>query len=463
MGTFVLIVTAATMVLSAVLGFLVLTRMKSEKREYIVMAIFCIVVGELGYILEMLANTADGGLTAMRIMYLGFGLVAPLFLMFVQKYCDRALPKAINILIFVSALAIILLQWTTDRHLLFYSDFWYDDVSAVNNLAVVPGPLYLLNVVHPTVCVVLSVAIILSKMRSVKRGQRTNLYLLIFGALTPVLAGFLFVLGPSLAGANYGPIFFGVSILILYWGLFRHDLMENEETLRSKTWLRDMIAHISHDLRTPLSVLSVNLETLLGQAETQSSTEYQRQVRAAYQKNLDLQRLTNNLFQVTRIEAGSNLYSLQWVSLLDLLVRVKEKHDEFLDDREILFDITVSQDREIAIDPQFIYSVFDNVIYNAARHTPNGGSITISTENREAATVVTITDTGSGVAPEHLPHIFERFYKGGPARGSKEGESGLGLYIVKSIMEGSGGSVAAQGEEGSGLSIVLSFPVKNTS
>ena len=448
------------MISSAVFGFLTLTRMKSTKREYIVMATFFIVLVELGYLLEMMAGTTDGGLTAMRVMYLGGGFIAPLFMMFAQDYCEIRLPKIVNIAVFVSAAFIVVLMWTTDRHMLFYASFWYDDISLVNNLAVERGPLYPLCVFHPAICVAMTLWIIIKKMLASREKKRINFYLMILGALAPILPSFLHLTNVNTYGANYTPIFLGVTIIILYWGVFRHDLLENEETLRSQNWLKDMISNISHDLKTPLSVLSVNLETLSELAETQSNAEYQRQVRVAYQKSLDLQRLMNNLLQVTRIETGGGNYSPRWGSLLALLVSVKEKYNDYLEDRGILFDVIADEDVEIAIDPQFIYSVFDNIIYNAVRHTESGGSITITTENKDASAIVSVTDTGDGVAPERLPYIFDRFYKGDPARGAKEGDSGLGLFIVKSVMEGCGGSVAARSELGKGMSVVLTFRVK---
>ena len=459
-GNIVLIFTIATMISSATFGFLTLTRMKSTKREYIVMGTFCIFVLELGYLLEMMATTTDGGLTAMRIMYFAGGLVAPLFLMFTQEYCEIRLPKIVNISMFVSAFVVVLLMWTTDRHLLFYASYWYDDISQVNNLAVTQGPLYQLCVYQPAVCVALSVGIIIKKIRENKGKKHINLYLMIYGALTPVLPSFLHLTNINIHGANYTSIFLGITTIILYWGVFRNDLLENEETIRSQNWLKDMIGNISHDLKTPLSVMSVNLEALTELAETQSDAEYQRHVRVAYQKNLDLQRLTNNLFQVTRIETGHGKYSPQWISLLTLLVNVKEKNNDYLENRGISFDVTAGMDVEISTDPQYVHSVFDNIIYNAVRHTESGGSITITTENKDSAAVVTVTDTGCGVDPEFLPHVFDRFFKGSPARGGKGGESGLGLFIVKSVMEGCGGSATAQSKPGKGMSIILTFPAR---
>jgi signal transduction histidine kinase len=145
--------------------------------------------------------------------------------------------------------------------------------------------------------------------------------------------------------------------------------------------------------------------------------------------------------------------------LIRLLAKLKEKYDDYMEDRGLSFDIDPSDNLEIWTDPQKIWSVLDNVLYNSVRHT-NGGGITISTRREGSNAIVTITDTGCGIPSGHLPHVFERFYKGSQARSSNEGESGLGLYIVKSIMEGCGGSVEIQSDLGKGTSVNLTFPAR---
>ena len=110
----------------------------------------------------------------------------------------------------------------------------------------------------------------------------------------------------------------------------------------------------------------------------------------------------------------------------------------------------------IYTDSTKIWSVFDNIIYNAIKHTTAGG-ITITAELIADNSVITITDTGCGIAPEHLPFVFERFYRGVAERGTKTGESGLGLYIVKSIMEGCSGNVGIESQVGFGTTVFVTF------
>jgi signal transduction histidine kinase len=220
--------------------------------------------------------------------------------------------------------------------------------------------------------------------------------------------------------------------------------------------LRDFITSIAHDLKTPLSVLSLNLEALNNLAV--NNAEYQRHTRVAYQKSQDLQRLIQNLFEVNLIERGKVAYNFKKISMLRLLAEARGRYDDYLEDKGITFEISApDDDMYISIDRQRIWSVFDNIIYNAARYTPHGGAITVSGGNRGGNAVIAITDTGCGIPAEHLPRIFERFYKVSQSRGEKDGDSGLGLYIVKNIMDGHGGSVTAVSEVEKGTAIVLTF------
>jgi signal transduction histidine kinase len=220
--------------------------------------------------------------------------------------------------------------------------------------------------------------------------------------------------------------------------------------------MRELIANISHDLKTPLTVLSVNLEQLHTAALSLGDDRMIETADVAWYRNLDLQRLTQNLLEASRIEAGRSLYAPEWASLSWLCLMLRNKYEGFLERNELYLDVSYAEDAFLWCDTQKIWNVFDNIIYNAVRHTKDGG-ITITVELTEETAIVSVQDSGVGIAPEHLPRIFERFYKAGSARGSSNGDSGLGLYIVKSAMEAIGGSVRAESEIGRGTAIILTF------
>jgi len=222
--------------------------------------------------------------------------------------------------------------------------------------------------------------------------------------------------------------------------------------------MKELTVNISHDLKTPLTTVILNLEKLTKLEREPSEEEYRRCIGVAYDKSLDLRRITQNLFEVSRIESGQSLYKPEWISLRVLFPKAQEKYASFIESRGLSFEImdvaAGNESVEIYADPERIWSVFDNVIYNAARHTKTGG-VTVSAEVREENLDIIISDTGEGIANQHLPRIFERFYKVSMARGG--GDSGVGLYIVRSIMEGCGGSAAARSEAGKGTSVILTF------
>ena len=237
----------------------------------------------------------------------------------------------------------------------------------------------------------------------------------------------------------------------------------NEQLAASQTALREMINAISHDLKTPLTVLNNYLE-LLGdnalQADEQERLEY---LNIAYQKNLDLQRLIHTLFEVTRLESKTIVYQLEWLPVPQLMQKAQQKYAELLRDQGIDFTVHTDPDWLLHIDSSRMWSILDNLIYNALRYTPEGGSITFTACRTDAGVQLQIADTGQGIAAEHLPHIFERFYKVSIERGEKDGTSGLGLYIVKTAAEAMDGTVSVKSQLGQGTVFTLTFLAKSPS
>lgn len=234
----------------------------------------------------------------------------------------------------------------------------------------------------------------------------------------------------------------------------------NEQLAASQAALREMISNISHDLKTPLTVLNNYLE-LLGD-ETIASNEQERTeyLGIAYHKNLDLQRLIHNLFEVTRMEGGTVVYRLEWIPAGRLMTEAARKYADLICDKGLSFPIEVDDTVELKIDENKIWSVLDNLIYNALRHTPESGSISLCLHRSGDRAAITVADTGEGIDAEHLPHIFERFYKVSPERGEKDGSSGLGLYIVKTTVEAMEGTVEVESRPGKGTVFTLTFPAR---
>lgn len=234
----------------------------------------------------------------------------------------------------------------------------------------------------------------------------------------------------------------------------------NEQLAASQAALREMISNISHDLKTPLTVLNNYLELLGDESIASSEQERTEYLGIAYNKNLDLQRLIHNLFEVTRMEGGTAVYRLEWVAASQLTAEAGRKYGDMICDRGISFLIRTDDTLELKIDKNKIWSVLDNLVYNALRYTPEDGSISITVRRAGKQAELIVADTGEGIAPEHLPHIFERFYKISQERGEKDGSSGLGLYIVKTTVEAMGGTVSAASTPGIGTIFSMTFPAR---
>jgi signal transduction histidine kinase len=251
-----------------------------------------------------------------------------------------------------------------------------------------------------------------------------------------------------------------VSMILLYFGVFKYDLLENEETIRSQNWLKDMIGNISHDLKTPLTILGQYLEILDDNTITLDELERTDYVHIAYNKNLNLQRLIRNLFEITRIESSQLVYNMEWQSAEDLASELEDKYAKFLASMDLSFSAICHKPCLIYLDRDKIWSVFNNIVFNAIRHTPHGGSISVTMQYSpddiaSGVCTITIADTGEGIEKQHLPHIFERFYKASRARNT--GDSGIGLYIDQTNVHNMGGNITVESEPNKGTAFAITL------
>jgi signal transduction histidine kinase len=455
-----IIIITITAVISASLGYFALTRLQSKKREFFLLYIICIFITSVGYLLELTATTANGGLIAVKVMYIGSVLFCPFFLIFVQKYTEKEFPKIINGIIVAIGIIFILLVWTSDFHTLYYTHYWYDDVSAVNHLGIERGILYPFGIFYPVVCNAISFVLLLKRIFTTSREKRKNYMLCIFCAVSPFATHVLYIFDIDLYGGYASMIIITISLILLYFGIVKNDLLENEETIRSQNWLKDMIGNISHDLKTPLTVMGQYLELLDDNTITLKDTERADYIHIVYNKNLNLQRLIRNLFEITRIESGQLVYNIENYPVSELAFELEHKFAKFLETCGLSFSVSYNRLCQIKLDKDKIWSVLNNIIYNAVRHTSRGGAICVTADFLETPggsgkCAITITDTGEGIDDKHLPYIFDRFYKVSQAR--NKGESGIGLYIVKTIVQNIGGEITVKSELNKGTAFTISL------
>lgn len=227
----------------------------------------------------------------------------------------------------------------------------------------------------------------------------------------------------------------------------------SSDLARSTHARRQMTADIAHDLRSPLSVISGYAEALSdgklpGTSEIFTVLHHQSQ---------QLNRLVEDLRILSLADAGELSLNLQPVDPGELLARIGSYYRLAAQERQLTLVLDIPPDLpKVQIDSDRITQVIDNLIGNAFRYTPAGGEVHISAQAEGSRVVIRVRDTGSGISPEDLPHIFERFYKGDKARHT-EGESGLGLAIARSIIEAHGGQISALSQPGQGSEFVVSL------
>ena len=225
---------------------------------------------------------------------------------------------------------------------------------------------------------------------------------------------------------------------------------------------RQLIADVSHELMTPLTAVLGHLETLT-MAEVRLNDEQRlRQVAITTREAKRLERLISDLLEAARLEAGGGDLELQSVMTRDLFDQVIAHHEYDCRVKNLRMAASVSPGAEMfEADPFRLEQALENITTNAIRHTPAGGVIELKGEALDGSIVLTVSDTGEGIAPEHVPLIFDRFYKTASAKGIAARGSGLGLSIVKAIVARHGGHVRATSTLGQGTTIRIELPARD--
>jgi signal transduction histidine kinase len=178
---------------------------------------------------------------------------------------------------------------------------------------------------------------------------------------------------------------------------------------------------------------------------------------------LHLSHLIEDFKVLALADAGELPLARQHVRPEDLLKRVGNSQRMQAEKQSIELEITVPSDLpEIDVDVERMVQVLGNLVCNAFRYTPAGGKITLSSSRINGDLAIEIKDTGSGIAPEDLPYIFERSYRGDQARKQQDGEAGLGLAIAKSIVESHGGKITVSSELGEGTIFTITLPASSS-
>jgi len=224
---------------------------------------------------------------------------------------------------------------------------------------------------------------------------------------------------------------------------------------------RQLLADVSHELMTPLSAIRGYVETLGMPELTLDEATRHRYLDIAHQETHKLEAIIGDLLDLARLEGGGDTLDQEEVLADDLFRRVADRHRPTLCERQItLSSSTAPGTPHIWGDPDRLEQALQNVAANAIRHTPDGGQVTLLAEPAGESVRITVTDTGPGIPPEHVAHIFDRFYKADAARAGTRvpSGSGLGLSIVRAIVVRHGGEIHASNAPSGGAVFTLTLP-----
>jgi two-component system, OmpR family, phosphate regulon sensor histidine kinase PhoR len=247
---------------------------------------------------------------------------------------------------------------------------------------------------------------------------------------------------------NARPLPSGGAVLVI------HDVAELR---RLEAVRRDFVANVSHELKTPLTSISGYAETLLADSPDAGTTH--RFLATIVENSRRMQRLVDDLLDLSRIEGG------RWQpnqELLDVRQLVGDVWSELADRAHaagVELELEIEPGAEtLKADSDALHQVLTNLFENSLRYTARGGHILCRSRPEDGGASLSVIDDGSGIPLEHLPRIFERFYRADQSRSRTEGGTGLGLAIVKHLVEAHGGRVFAESERGSGTTVTCWFP-----
>ena len=214
-------------------------------------------------------------------------------------------------------------------------------------------------------------------------------------------------------------------------------------------------ADASHELRTPIAVLISETQTTLARERT--ADEYRETVAACLDTAQQMRRLTQSLLDLARLDAGQEPIDRRPLDLAETARDCVELIRPLADERGLRITSELAPAKTLG-DEGRLRQVVTNLLTNALQYNQDHGEIRVSTRVEDQTAVVTVADTGIGISPEDLPHIFKRFYRGDKSRARARGCTGLGLSICQAIVEAHGGTIAAASEPGRGAEFTVRLP-----
>lgn len=233
------------------------------------------------------------------------------------------------------------------------------------------------------------------------------------------------------------------------------DRLEQTETMR-----RQLIGDVTHELRTPLTVIKGSMEGLIDGVLPAEDATYQ----LIYREADRLQKLVYDLQELSRVEARAYELHLHPLSVSDLVKVTAARLDRQFEEKGVILETDVSTDLPLVSgDKDRLGQVLLNLVGNAMQYTPPGGSVQISARQQGSEVHVAVADTGVGISPEHLPHLFTRFFRVDRSRSRAGGGSGIGLTIARHLVEAHDGRIWVESPGlGKGSTFTFSLPLSKT-
>ena len=226
--------------------------------------------------------------------------------------------------------------------------------------------------------------------------------------------------------------------------------LENLEQSR-----RDLVANVSHELKTPITAIRAHLENLLDGVERPDPATLEVMLGQVER----LGRLVDQLLDLSRLESGEVPLRVEELTLQPMVDELISEIGVALPGRGVTVTNGVPGDLPtLTADRERLHQVLFNLMDNAIRFTPEGGEVTVSARRENGSVEIAVSDTGSGISPEHLPRLFERFYRADPSRSRGDGGTGIGLAIARSVVEAHGGTIRAESLPGRGSVFTFDLP-----
>ena len=235
-------------------------------------------------------------------------------------------------------------------------------------------------------------------------------------------------------------------------------ISDNIEQLKGIEKLRkELIANVSHDLRTPIAVTHGYIETLLMKNNSMSSEDRERFLKIVLNSTENLEKLVADLFELSKLESEKVALKLDYMNLSELVQDVSSRFKIMAENKEIDFHINATERGMVQLDVALMDRVIQNLLENAIKFTPKGGSVKINVVKSQGVFKLSVKDSGIGIDENHLPYVFDRYKKLDSETNNQSG-SGLGLAIVKRILELHQIAIQVESKKNEGTTFFFELP-----